>query len=274
MKHCILLAALLLSLNSLCQPYHRPAFVGKYTDLLIGKRLIATPKDPAFQRFGYKGFFQEYDSTARFILPRALIYDSLVGDTFIVQRVNKVPYNANELNYGKYNVLILQSANWGLIYYLYDTENDFNMELYSVDDLTPPVGYYCGEVQKSKDKFTDEISWSTPLLPLVYFRRVKSASGDLYYMSLRTLHADVHGGKGVVILLENGSKIQKPNADVSISVNPEAHYYAISTFRITEADRHKLTTSAITDIRLYIYDQAISEGNRFKDLLTCLQKAE
>lgn len=275
MKHYLIAIGLLSFCNAWGQSSQNSAFIGKATELLIGKQIVASTKDASLQKYGYRGFFQNYDSTATFIFPHALTYDSLVGDTFTVVRINMVPYNATESLSNSQRVLILDSKDWGRMYYLYDTKHEYNLEITTVGKVSFPEGYFCSEIIKNKDKFTDETYWVTPYLEPIHFERVRSTNGAIkYYIYLTARNTSVSGGSGIVILLEDGVKIQKPSAKVSITVDSDAKYVANSHFLLTESDIQKLTSSAITDIRLYIYDRSISEGNRYSDLLKCLRRAE
>ena len=60
------------------------------------------------------------------------------------------------------------------------------------------------------------------------------------------------GKQGFVMLLENGDKIEKPDAEIEVNVNPTGSAYVYSVvIPLTEEDLQKLSQYRITDTKTY-----------------------
>tara|TARA_B110000879_G_C10688180_1_gene324365 strand:- start:21 stop:410 length:390 start_codon:yes stop_codon:yes gene_type:complete len=119
----------------------------------------------------------------------------------------------------------------------------------------------------SVDKFEGDTTYTSPYksgyLDLVHFIKVN----EVVYMSLKAPGSTPNVGKeGVVVLLENGDKIEKPEAKIDVDVNAAAGYDYTAFFTLDKSDIEKLKASPITDLRLYIYDAKILKKKALKYL--------
>lgn len=93
-------------------------------------------------------------------------------------------------------------------------------------------------------------------------------------MSINELGSTINVGiKGLTLLLENGKKIERPNADIDAKVNKGGSGYLYSAFiELTKEEIDLLINNPITDNRLYIYDGQIKNGAKLSEYLKCLTK--
>ena len=140
---------------------------------------------------------------------------------------------------------------------------------------------YCLEIKTDRDKFTGKVSHYSSPLPnynMTAHKDVSPGESPLYLLGLfATSNRAIANRKGVIVLLENGAKITKPDEDIDIEVNKyKTHGYGDFEYSayisLTKEDRALLIRYRITDIRLYVVDKQIgnSEGVRIQEHVKCL----
>ena len=162
----------------------------------------------------------------------------------------------------------------GTIFYDYDGKYDFKFELRIVSDIQLPKDFYCDDIEVKKDKFNGEIKYTTPIKSGITFIKIEKNGHSTIYMSIYEHGSTLNVGKsGLILLLENGKKISKPNAKIDVDVATNGYRYN-AFIRLNENDINLLKKYKITDDRLYIYDGTISgeAGNLIKEYLKCLTK--
>lgn len=131
------------------------------------------------------------------------------------------------------------------------------------------------DVKKIEDKFDGSITYSTGLDWAMFYKFQK---GAMTSYSLR-LEADGSTSNyyktGVVILLEDGSKIEKPNAKIDCKSYSNYGYKFSSWVDLTISERELLKSKRITDFRLYIYEKSISEkkGQKLIGSIKCISES-
>ena len=130
---------------------------------------------------------------------------------------------------------------------------------------------FCDDIKETKDQFTDEVTYSSPLLDVISFSKVLAKTDTFYFASLRAHASTGAFGKGVIILLEDGQKIEKP-ARVDITYESVSEGYMATAFiRLTSADLSKLSISKIKAFRLYIFDREdIARADAYREYVKCL----
>ncbi len=138
------------------------------------------------------------------------------------------------------------------------------------------IGQNCSEIIKKTDDITGEISFKTPVTEDIRFIKMIDKSGELYFMSLsyygKSVIADA---TGVILTLENGSKIEKPNQKVKCEVNSDGYIYK-SFFSLSKAEKEQLSKSKLTAFKLYIFPkevEAIMQESNLKNF-NCLITAK
>lgn len=196
-------------------------------------------------------------------------YDALAGKIFKV--ISFEPYTVSPVS-EKFKLQI-ENAETGIIYFDYSPrfENSFPFKL--IDGLDFPEGYFCKDIEESKDKFSDEITFRTPIIEGISFLKIKTTDLVSTYLRIR-----IHGRTlnvnttGVIILFDNGSKLEIPDAEIEVDVSSGSiDGYTYSAFISLSEDEIKLLSENImTDVRLYIYDGIVKNGNKLADYMKCI----
>lgn len=94
------------------------------------------------------------------------------------------------------------------------------------------------------------------------------------YLSINETGSTLNVGKtGLILLLEGGHRIDKPDAKIDAEVNTAGGGYVYKAFvLLTKEDLDLLSKYSITDDRLYIYEGTILKGNKIKEYVKCLIK--
>lgn len=194
-------------------------------------------------------------------------YEKLVGKEFKVMKIYP-PKNSK-----KY-VLELKNEEFGTVYYNYSPDYEFDFELEVVGGIELPEGFYCNNISTEKDKFTKETTYTTDFADGISFVKVVKNNVPKVYMQVNTAGSTLNVGKqGLIVLLNNGGKIQKPTAKIKVDKTSSGGGYVYSTFvELNKNDIATLKQHLITATRLYIYDNDVEEGAKLKDMLKCLTK--
>lgn len=244
-------------------------FPAQHPELLLNKEVKILPLSPVLQEYGYRDLHKTAEMK---ITEKAIKHSSIVQKTFIVTEVT--PYE----KYGSVKFKIkLESTVNGIFYYDYNPKYDFEYILEVVGGLELPDDIYCADITTETDKFTSEKISKSPYSEGVSFIKITKESKSKIYISINEIGNTVVVGKtGLILLLENGKRIEKPNAQIDVKVNSGytgATGYVYSAFvELNSEDIKLLLDNVITDNRLYIYDGTIKNGKKLQDYLNCLNK--
>lgn len=137
----------------------------------------------------------------------------------------------------------------------------------------------CERITKKVDKFTGEITLNSPrgLYMSMAGHFYKSITKDTtnYYLYLHTCGFSITQAKGVIILFEDGSKLEFPNEEIKAEVpvsNEYCNFEYQALINLSQSDIDKLLSHKMTDFRLYIYDRKIgsSQAKKLQEYLKCL----
>ncbi|MNK21294.1 hypothetical protein D3C87_395480 [compost metagenome] len=266
MKKIIVVFALLLSLSAIAQnfPERRP-------QLLIGKELKVTPFKITEYEKGYKKFYSDIEMRKTYLEKDK--YSSFTPVEQLEGRVFKVTAveasDPTEKNYSR--LTLVDETKGETLYYKYDRRFEKNFHFEVVGGLKLPADLYCDFITEKKDKFTDEIIYSSELLQGMVFTKIKKGAGAKYFISVSDYKEEQYlGKKGVIILLENNKRIDRP--DVVIEVGPESKYgfSHSATFELTLKEVNLLIDNKMTDVRLYTFDGEVGYQDYFKGVFGCL----
>ena len=264
MKAAITPALYLLSLLSLAQD-----FAGEDVDLYVGQQIIAAPKSEALQKYNYTMFSQKYDSLSGKLTIQEFSYSSMQGIVFTCSNVIKPP-----MSLGIRYILVLTSKEYSPIYYDYRTDRPWPSEIAVVGGLQPKPGYFCKHIHYHVDKFDGTKEWNMRLDDNAEVLKEQAASGTVYYMRISFSKSSLPDfGKGVIILFKDGSKINKPSAEVKPNV-VGSDYHVTSFFALTKDEVAQLSNKEIDGIRCYVYDTMLTWPLRFKEMVKCIQAAQ
>lgn len=251
-------------------------------DSLVNKELKVRDLPESEKKDGYYGFYvdKKHKKVYKGNLLDKTKYEYLVGKIFKVLSYERyIDHSEN------YILLTLENKETGILYYpIYEefsncpcfVQGDSQVEIMS--GIIYPEGFFCKDITENKDRFTDEITFSTPNPRDFTYRHkndikfVKDKNGIMLLIYQWGASLNVNQ-KGLILLLKNGGKIEKPDAELHVETAENLGGYIYSTAIYLSADDIKLLTSnEITDDRLYIYDGAILEGGKYKEYLKCLLK--
>lgn len=280
MRKILLLIAVLISGISFGQN-----FPAESVDLLLNKTVKPMTLEETMQRYAYKNFYAKFDTDTKKLekykkghraFPSGTSqsdYNKLVGKEFKVVKIyDQTPTLSSDA--GRYFVLELQNEELGTVYYDYDSKYDFSFELEVVGGLELPEGFYCKDIETTTDKFSGEITESSDYSEGIKFIKSTKDGVSKIYMAINEPGSTLNvGKKGLILLLENGKKIERPNADIDAKVNTSGKNYVYSAFiELTKAEIDLIINNPITDDRLYIYDGEIKNGAKLSEYLKCLTK--
>lgn len=137
---------------------------------------------------------------------------------------------------------------------------------------------YCKKINVEVDKFNGETTYRTPIISLlssgikqILFSKIIKGGQEKIYMSINTIGFTPSTGNGVIILLDNGKKIEK-DVETDVRVNSNAQYEHSAFFLLTKADIELLKKHNITDTRLYIFDMKIFKPIQYRAYMICLDE--
>ena len=179
----------------------------------------------------------------------------------------------------KYNAPILllkDTTSKELIYFKYDTKNTtINFYFPFLTSVNINKDYFCNKLESKKDDFTGETKIQNPisLTTKEYIYKNINQSDTSYYLSFETtgVGEPIVDGKGVIILFENGSKLEKPNEVIDVKVGQKDYVYSCF-IRLTKQDLELLRKNNISKYRLYIFDAKLSqyESIRLQNYIDCI----
>lgn len=132
------------------------------------------------------------------------------------------------------------------------------------------------DISKKVDKFDGSITYRADFAAWAKFIKVVKGNDTVYFASFATEGTTAnYSKKGVILLLSDGSKIEKPNAEVDCKFRAGMMYDYTTFFRLTKEDLKTLSTKRITDWQLYITERGLGEkrGEKLRESLICLIKS-
>lgn len=167
-----------------------------------------------------------------------------------------------------------------IIYFIYDQNYSFNFPFLSTP-IKLDKNIICDKIERKIDDFTSEINLNSPLSEgrktsdVIIYKDIKSGKAT-YYLRLTAYGNTVSvDGKGVIILFEDGTKLNKPTQKVDVEA--ESSIFEYSAFiTLTPNDLILLKTKKIAKFRLYIYDNSIDEyfAEKFTYYVKCIVEAK
>lgn len=121
------------------------------------------------------------------------------------------------------------------------------------------------KISIKKDKFDGSTTWSSPSFgsglagttsKRVKFIKVSDDGRINTYLKLTTYGATLNvGEKGLILLFQDGTKLEKPNAEVDSESDSGTVYWEYSTFtRISDEELEMFASKKIDSFKLYIYE--------------------
>lgn len=135
-------------------------------------------------------------------------------------------------------------------------------------------GGYCSQINEEKDKFTNKISYRSPISNPIGFTKIKKDDSIITMIRIRVDGSTINvGEKGVIILFDDGTTLNKPDIKINSSVNSDGRGYTYNAiFILNDKEIEKLSMNKITDVRLYIYDTEIKGGIKYQEYIKCIKE--
>jgi hypothetical protein len=263
----------------LCLPmigFGQVNFPGTEVQLLLGKTVtvneinyISETSGKEVKYSGYEGFYKNKNLTK--IYKKKNMFDSkyeaLAGKKFKVIGFQPIK---NEILYD--NILELENDDNKIIYYKYDSKHAFNFPFTVEGGVILSDEYYCNNINKDIDKFTNITSYSASIRNFKISKLEKSTE-TLNAIYLHQISYQVKSTSGLVLLLENNLRIDKPYADVEVDINsgPTPYMHKV-TVELSDSEFKLLSENIITDFRIGLVDGTISSADAFvlKKTMQCL----
>lgn len=262
----------LLFITCTCMLAYSQNFPANNVELLNGKQLKIKEVKESLRKYGFRDFYNDKSLKYNKVYGvkgygSQTEYDSLAGKVF--NFISATPYK-NSINKERF-IFEIENPTTGIIYYDYDPtfESEYPFEV--IGGLKYPENFFCNEIEISTDKFTGETRINSPLSG-VYFVKTKKTTESHTYLFLRTSGSTANVNiKGVIILLDNGMKIEKPDCKIDVEVGQSNYLYSC-LIELNNKDIQLLTANKMTDYRLYVYDNTIKNGNTLMEYLKCIIK--
>jgi hypothetical protein len=261
------IATLLLFIISLVASSQQQFFVGKDSDLLIGKSVTIKEGQSAYNEF-YKNpgltkiLFKKGNGSDP---------DKLKGQIFEVKGSMKHPKS-----YVSDIVLILENKEQGIVYYSYNPKYSDMFLLNVVGGFTPPDNFLCTRLITEKDNFSSKLTTNTPIEYEYSITKVEENGDTRIYLTLQSYGPTLNiNKKGLKILFSDGTVLVKPDVKIDYKIESGLRGYTYSCFlKLEKEDIVAFTNKTITDYSLYIYERKFKNSNAFdlKEYLKCLTK--
>jgi len=243
-------------------------FPGKDVELLVGKEIKVLEKAESLQQYGYDDFYKDSNLKKKYACCES--YNSKYKE--LVNKVFKVlSYEAytNSIGIEKYKLQI-ENPETGIIYFDYSSEYEHAFPFEVIGGIDFPEGYFCKYIEERKDKFTEKVTYSTPILEPISF--IKDKGESIIYMRITVGGSTPNvNKKGVIMLLDNGEKIELPDEKIDVKVSSGSGYTYTAFISLKATEIEKLAQHSVTDVRLYIYDSTIKNGKKYQEFLKCIK---
>ncbi len=270
MKIFILFINILLIEILYCQDFPR-----KDISLLNGKDLIVKEKPNANQYTSFYGFYTDENLNSSY--GDFGNYKLLAGKKF--RMISYELCEKENLFQGeRYYKLKIENDSIGILFYKYDSESKMGFPFEVVGGINLPIDFYCKEIKKTFNKFTNETIYRSPEVEGLTFIKIEKNKKAKIYLSIEIgSHNLTLRNKGLILLLENNKRIERANERIDVKPMSQEMFgilhisYIYSAFiELTRAEIKLLKEYDITDKRLYIHEGNIRKDETLRECLKCL----
>lgn len=282
LKNLLIACFIIISSCSTAQSF-REYYLGK--DFLFYEGSLFKVDDKAISGFIYSFYsditycFTAYN--ANVVYPSSehnfvTIKDSLVNRIFKVEKIIYKSSNDSPIRkyYEKPIFILRDTNNQKIIYYLYDKNYESEFP-FLVSNVTLVKDFFCSQINETTDDFTDEILINNPVIegnqisPVILYKSIINGKVS-YRLGLRSYGSTVNvGQKGVYIIFDNGTKLNKPSAEIDVDVSEHGYCYS-AYITLSSLEVKMITEKRIKKYRLFIYDTNVNAG--FAEKFTCFAK--
>lgn len=229
----------------------------------------------SFCFYGDLKYLQD-DSNRNILYPDNSLFKTdatkLKNRIFLVQRItdasgNEIPADKKILYTDKVILNLIDTLNKEVLFFKYNikyhTAFPFLCNLNAPELTTSDI--YKKKLSITNDEFTGEITTNNPYdtkgaVIYKYSKKVNGKMTDNFYLSLDACGSTLNvPEKGVIILFEDGSKFEKPSAEIDVDYKGDYCTYKYSCFiPLTKTELLTFSKKKIKKYRLYIYDEELS----------------
>jgi hypothetical protein len=267
-KITLLLAALFVSILSTAQnsPGMRP-------ELLLSKTVKVKPLTEGELNYqkGYDAFFEDDKMVNRYAANKSnrTRHDALANRYFKVTDIR--PYDSQGIK--NYLIQLQDTVKNESLYYKYtklsESQNKYYFEV--VGGLKYPDDFYCDYINENTDKATGEKKIIASITEGLHVVKIKKGKDVKYRLEAVTVEQVISMLRGVTLVLEDGRKFEKPDAEaVMLTRNDNIVYTA--TIELTTADVVMLTQSKVVSGKISKFEKKYTEGDKLQGMLKCLMK--
>lgn len=197
--------------------------------------------------------------------------ESLLGKVFSVDSI------IEDKSLRRFIFELVETSTSETIYFIYDIKRCSSKAGFPfLTDKEFKKEDFCGKLKTTKDDFTDKVNVDSPFEKdggdRIQLSKVKNGNSTTYYLFLTATGSTPNVGvEGVILLLDDNSKINKPDVSVDVKVSGTSYEYT-ALVPLTLAEIGTLKTKGIDKYRLYIYDHNLSFGmtEKFKMYFQCI----
>lgn len=172
-------------------------------------------------------------------------------------------------------ILQLEGNDLNTYYFAYDARKEMyfpflvSLNIEGID--------FCSKINQKKDDLTGKTAWSSPTNKNdIYGPSVLLIENDGkkdIYLSLSTIGSTLNvKEKGVIILFEDGTKIERPNAQIETDVAKNNDWRYSTFLTLSEEELDIISTKRMTKFRLYIYDGNVNGSEQFMNFSRCIKQ--
>jgi hypothetical protein len=170
--------------------------------------------------------------------------------------------------------LKIENPEVGIMFYDYDPRFELEFEFEVIGGLNYPEDFFCKQIVTSNDMFTGETDYASPFAPVEFYKIIKGNTARTQITlksqaSILTLNV-----KGVIILLENGFRIERPEAKIDIKKikaldGTDAFVYT-TVFDLSENDIKLLAENKMLKYRLFKHDTNVTTAETLMNYMRCI----
>lgn len=246
---------------------------GLRPELLLEKTVKVKPMtdgELAYEK-GYDSFFCDAGMVKKYTetKDRRTKHSAMANRFFKVKAVK--PYDV----YGNtnYAIQLTDTVTNEEIYYKYNKFSESQKKYYFevIGGLKYPADFYCDFLTEATDKATGEHKISASISEGLHVIKIRKGKNVTYKLEVVTVEQVISMLRGVTLVLEDGRKLEKPDAEAVMAANKNDNINYIASVEITTAELAMLTQSKVVSGKISKFEKKFTEGEKFKEMLKCLK---
>ncbi|OYQ45562.1 hypothetical protein CHU92_01915 [Flavobacterium cyanobacteriorum] len=199
-------------------------------------------------------------------------HEALANRIFKVVDVR--PFESNGIK--NYVIQLQDTIRNEAVYYKFNKFSESNKKYYFqvIDGIKYPKDFFCDFLTHIIDKNTDEHKLTASISEGLHVVKIKKGKTITYRMEVVTVEQVISMLPGVVLVFEDGRKLEKPQAEAVMGTNNNDNIVYIATFELTPAEMAILTQSRIVSGKISKFIKNYAEGEKFMEILKCLVRTD